>query len=175
MKPMQIKKLVITALFIALTCVATMIIQIPSPMSGYVHLGDTLVLLSAWLLGPWYGALAAGIGSALADILTAYTYYAPGTFLIKAGMALIAGLLLQMGNKRGTSHSLVLQLMGDVLAACFMIAGYFAYAAVILGNGLSAAASIPGNIVQGAFGVLAATLLVQLLEKAHVYRFFELS
>lgn len=30
-----------------------------------------------------------------------------------------------------------------------MVLGYFAYASMILGKGLAAAASIPGNIVQG--------------------------
>ena len=54
-----------TALFMALCCVATMVIQIPSPTQGYVNLGDCVVLLSGWLLGPWYGIAAAGIGSAL--------------------------------------------------------------------------------------------------------------
>ncbi len=44
----------------------TMFPQIPTPATnGYVHLGDSLVLVSAWALGPVYGPLAAGIGSAL--------------------------------------------------------------------------------------------------------------
>ena len=42
----------------ALVYVATSIIQIPSPVNGYVNLGDCFVLLSGWLLGPWYGAAA---------------------------------------------------------------------------------------------------------------------
>ena len=28
-----------------------MVVQIPSPMNGYVNLGDCFVLLSGWLLG----------------------------------------------------------------------------------------------------------------------------
>lgn len=85
-----IRTLVLAALFAALACVATMVIQIPSPMNGYVNLGDCFVLLAGWVLGPVYGSLAAGIGSALADMFTGYMHYAPGTFLIKAVMALIA-------------------------------------------------------------------------------------
>ena len=38
MSDSKIKKMVLTALLAALTCVATMIIQIPSPMNGYVNL-----------------------------------------------------------------------------------------------------------------------------------------
>ena len=85
-----IRTLVLAALFAALTCVATMVIQIPSPMNGFVNLGDCFVLLAGWVLGPLYGSLAAGIGSALADMFTGYMHYAPGTFLIKAVMALIS-------------------------------------------------------------------------------------
>ena len=47
-----IRTLVLAALFAALTCVATMVIQIPSPMNGYVNLGDCFVLLAGWVLGP---------------------------------------------------------------------------------------------------------------------------
>lgn len=80
----HVRLLVLAALFTALTTVATMVIQIPSPMSGYVNLGDCMVLLSAWVLGPFVGAAAGGIGSMLADIITGYAYYAPGTLIIKA-------------------------------------------------------------------------------------------
>ena len=69
MKDQKVKKLVLSALMAALVYVATSIIQIPSPMSGYVNLGDCFVLLSGWLLGPWYGGAAAGIGSMLVDLL----------------------------------------------------------------------------------------------------------
>ena len=43
------KKIVIAALLAALTCVATMIIKIPSPLKGYLNLGDCVVLLSGWM------------------------------------------------------------------------------------------------------------------------------
>ncbi|MGN1083913.1 MAG: ECF transporter S component, partial [Lachnospiraceae bacterium] len=78
----KLHKMVLTALFTALVCVATIIIQIPSPMQGYVNLGDCIILLSAWLLGPLYGFFAGGVGSALADLLTGYSHYAPGTLVI---------------------------------------------------------------------------------------------
>ena len=87
----------ITGVLAALTCAATMVVRVPSPSGGYMNLGDTLVLLSAWLLGPWYGAAAAGIGSALADLI-GYPLYAPATLLIKGGMAIITGLLLRKGK-----------------------------------------------------------------------------
>ena len=90
---MKLRKLVVTALLMALTCVATMVIQVPSPMNGYVNLGDCIVLLSGWLLGPVWGFAAGGIGSALADLLSGYAHYIPGTLIIKGLMAVMAALI----------------------------------------------------------------------------------
>ena len=56
------RKLVYAALFAALTCVMTMIVKIPVPATGgYVNLGDCVVLLAGWVLGPMYGGAAAGL------------------------------------------------------------------------------------------------------------------
>ena len=63
------KKIVMAAMLAALACVATMIIKIPSPLKGYLNLGDCIVLVAGWMLSPTYGFLAAGLGSALADLL----------------------------------------------------------------------------------------------------------
>lgn len=159
----KVKKLVLAALCAALTATATMVIQIPSPLGGYVNLGDCMVLLSAWLLGPAAGAAAGGLGSALADILTGYGYYAPGTLLIKAVMALAAGLVFSHTAGKG---KLTRRLVGGVLAEVIMVAGYFGYAAVILGHGLGAAAGVPGNLVQGVAALAAALALAQLLQRS---------
>ena len=65
-----LKKLVMAALFAALACVATMSIKIPTPgTSGYIHPGDAIVILAGVVLGPAWGFLAGGIGSAMADLL----------------------------------------------------------------------------------------------------------
>ena len=97
MRASRWSRLVYTALFTALTTVATLVIQVPSPMSGYVNLGDAMVLLSAWILGPVYGTAAAGIGSMLADLLSGYAYYAPGTLIIKCLMAFVAAQVFFVG------------------------------------------------------------------------------
>ena len=83
------KKLTLCAAFAALCCVCTMF-SIPITANGYIHPGDSIVLLSAYLLGPLAGGAAAGIGSACADLLLGYAYYAPATFIIKGLMAVVA-------------------------------------------------------------------------------------
>ena len=84
------QRIVMAAMLVALTTVATMIVKIPSPLKGYINIGDCVVLLAGWSLSPLYGFLAAGIGSALADLFSGYIVYAPATFLIKGLMALMA-------------------------------------------------------------------------------------
>ena len=80
----SVNKIVLTALLAAITFVATYIIKVPTlGTNGYVNIGDTMVLLSAWLIGGIYGGLAAGIGSAMSDLIAGYTTYVPGTLVIK--------------------------------------------------------------------------------------------
>ena len=164
----KIRKLVLAALMAALCTIMTMVIQVPSPMQGYVNLGDCAVLMSAWVLGPLYGGAAAGIGSALADLLSGYAHYVPGTFAIKLVMAVAAAQIFRAATKKGLSASSVLlgQIAGGVVAEVIMVLGYFAYASLWLGKGLAAAASIPGNIVQGVFGLVAATVVYTVLSRS---------
>lgn len=159
----KLRRLVLSALLAALCCVATMVVQIPSPMQGYVNLGDCFVLLSGWMLGPWYGFAAGGIGSMLADVLLGYAHYAPGTLVIKGLMAMTAALILRRMN--GSSAGRVL---GGVAAELLMVAGYFGYASLLLGKGLAAAASIPGNLVQGAAGLAAGLMLMAVMVRSQL-------
>ena len=164
MSDRKTKKLVLSALLAALCCVATMVIQIPSPANGFVNLGDCFVLLAAWLLGPWYGAAAAGIGSMLADLLAGYAHYAPGTLVIKTLMALVAALIFRKMTRSKTSAMMV----SSFAAEFVMVGGYFLYAMLLLGKGIGAAASIPGNLVQGAAGMVASVLLMGILRKTEL-------
>lgn len=50
-----VKTLVLTAVVAAMACAATLAVQIPSPTGGYLNLGDAVVLLGAYLLGPGLG------------------------------------------------------------------------------------------------------------------------
>ena len=91
---------------------------------GYVNLGDCAVLLSAWVLGPWYGGAAAGLGSMLADLLS-YPHYAPGTLVIKFTMAVAAAYIFEAMRER--SGKLAAQLIGGAAAEIIMVLGYFGY------------------------------------------------
>jgi uncharacterized membrane protein len=93
---MNTKKIILTGLMMALVTVATMVFIVPVPFtSGYIHLGDSMIFLSVLILGWRYGAVAAGVGSALADLFVGYANWAPWTLCIKGIMALMMGLAIE--------------------------------------------------------------------------------
>ena len=166
MKDKTVRKLVFAALFAALSYVATMVIRIPTPIGGYIHAGDAVVLLAGFLLGPWWGAAAAGIGSGLADLIASYVPYVPGTFAIKFIVALVAGCLLRSSFIRSTPlRAVVSGVIGEVL----MVLGYLAYEALALGYGAAAVGGVPMNLIQGAFGVVAGSALYIALSKTKYF------
>ena len=161
----QTRTIVLTALLAAMACVATMIIKIPSPTNGYMNLGDTVVLLAAYLLGPVYGAIVGGVGSALADFLSGYMVYVPATLIIKALMGVAAGVLYRRNRKAAVAWA--------VLAEAIMVTGYWLFDGFLSGSLAASAAGLPSNLVQAAFGIVLSTLLLLALRhNAQVRRQF---
>ncbi len=159
------QKIVMTALLAALACVATMLIKIPSPLKGYLNLGDCVVLLAGWMLSPAYGFLAAGLGSALADMFSGYVIYAPVTFVIKGAMALIAYYGFSLLHKN--THTLVSRIISGVVAEIAMIAGYFVFEGFLYGF-VPSLVNIPANGVQGVVGLILGIVLMKVFEKSRI-------
>ena len=160
MKNVTTKKLVLTALFMALTVVATMFIRVPLPL-GYVNLGDAFVFLSVFILGPVCGTIAAGVGSALADLF-GYITYAPGTLIIKTAMAIVAYLLYKLLLK-ATKKALLAEVFGGVVGAIIMAFGYFFYETLFFETVAVAIVNVPWNLIQGAVGVIISTIVMRIL------------
>lgn len=156
------KQLVMAALLAALGYVATVVLMVPSPTGGYMNLGDAVVLLGAFLLGPVYGALAGAVGPALADLLSGYVMYVPGTLVIKAAMALAAaGLYRLLGKKRWSVA------VSAVAAEAIMVVGYWLYDGIfIVGSLAGSAAGIPSNLTQAAFGAAVSIALTLALRRS---------
>ena len=167
----KLLNIVTASMLAALCCVATMVIQIPTPTGGFVNLGDTVVILSACLLPPVYAFLAAGIGSALADILAGYIHYSAATFIIKGLMALTVWFLLKAFRKLAEKNaflSLSCTVISATCAEILMIGGYFLFEATILSYGMGAAVSIIPNTIQGVAGIVCGTLLSELLKRTKI-------
>lgn len=153
------------ALMAALACVATMIIKIPSPLKGYLNLGDCIVLTAGWMLSPTYGFLAAGLGSALADVFSGYVTYAPATFIIKGLMALIAFYGFKLLNKK--IGKLPSRIISGIVAEIVMILGYFVFEGFLYGF-IPSAVNIPANGVQGIAGLIIGVILIKVFEKSKI-------
>ena len=159
------KRIVITALMTSMVCVATMIIKIPSPMKGYLNIGDCIVLLCGWLLPPGYGFIAAGLGSALADLFSGYVVYAPATFLIKGSMALVAYACFKLMHKK--IGKLASYIVGGVLAEMLMVSGYFVFEGILYGF-IPSLVNIPANGVQGIAGVVIGTIMIRVFDRLKI-------
>lgn len=154
----QLKKFITAALFAALTCFATYIIRIPSP-TGYIHPGDSFVILSGIILGPIYGALSAGIGSMLADILAAYPQYAIASFIIKALVAMVCSFIYRRLKRKLYSLAVAGVVGGIIVTLGYFTVEYFMYG---FGGALS---GVPLNIVQNIFGIILSLMLYPLLSR----------
>lgn len=159
------ERIVMAAMIAALACVATMVIKIPSPLKGYLNLGDCIVLTAGWLLTPTYGFLAAGLGSAMADMFSGYVTYVPATFIIKGLMALAAFWVFQLlHNKLGDLPS---RIISGAVAEVVMVLGYFVFEGFLYGF-IPSAVNIPANAIQGTAGLIIGILLIKIFEKSNI-------
>lgn len=161
MRNEKIRKMTLCALFTAFTCLFTMI-AIPVTGIGYLNAGDSIVILSAWFLGPLYGAFSAAFGSMLSDIFLGYGIYAPATFIIKGIMAIVFSLLYKILSKK---NNILAFIISAIIAEIIMVFGYFIHAFLILGESWGATATIYANSFQGLFGIIASSVLASVLRK----------
>lgn len=148
------KRLTVCAVLAALTAVTTMAISIPSiATKGYTNLGDAMVMLSAYLLGPAAGALVGGLGSALADLLLGYVQYVPITFVVKGIEGLLAAMLFQVLRRKAP-----LSLVSGLVAGSWMAFGYFICECFMYGPA-AALGDMPANLVQGIVGTVISSIL----------------
>ncbi len=150
--------LVYTALMICLVLLGTVLFRIPVPMTqGYVHLGDTMIFLGVLMLGKKRGAAAAGLGSAMADILGGFAFWAPWTLVIKFLMAFVTGLILERAVRshkhHDTDHRLI-KLAAMAAGGILMCAGYLAAETVMYGSFALAVVGLPWNIGQVIVGMV---------------------
>lgn len=135
-------------------CGATLLltlISIPLPSGyGYVNLGDAGVYLCALLLPGGLGALAAGVGAALADLILGWAMYAPVTLLVKGLTAFLAGLAFRRAKKAAIPLSLL---------CCLMVPlGYFLYEVILLTAPVAAVNVLP-NALQAVIGAGLGTVV----------------
>lgn len=158
----DVKSITRTAIMAALVFLATYVIKIPAP-DGYTHLGDCFIFVAVLILGSKRGALAGGLGAALADLMGGYAQWILPTFFIKGIMALIMGFI---------TYRLFPKLRFGWLIGAFVggVAQVVLYTVVKLPMyGIAYALTrIPGLVFQSIFGIIIAAVIVAFLKKSNL-------
>ena len=184
-KSITTKKIVVTALLAALTVAGSAIrVTLPIDIGGNTsfHLGNIMCALAGLLLGPWYGALAAGIGSMIYDF-TNPLYIAESwiTLLTKGAYGLVAGLVFLAASKLFQKQEGAVW-ASYVKAALATTAGAVTYAVLYLLKSyikgivvsglthdaamLALAAKLPATIFNGVVAIIFAPILIVAIKAA---------
>ena len=148
------------AVLIALTTVFTMVSPWPTPAGGYFNFSDVAITFASLLFGPWIGAVAGGVGTALADLILGYSFYAPISLVVHGLQGVVIGAIGY--RQRGLPRLIVAWLMGAVV----MVAGYLLGGALIQGLPKSML-EVPINAFQTLIGALVGIPLVFAVRKAY--------
>lgn len=149
MKDQKIRLMCIAGIFTAIVFVFTAYLHIPSH-TGYTHVGDGFIYLAACMLPLPYAMFVGAGGALLADCLTGYAIWAPGSIIIKT----VAVLFFSRKSARIIS---IRNLLALIPAWAVCIGGYYLYEALITGNFVAPLSGIPGYITQS---VLSSILFV---------------
>lgn len=157
-KTIKTKAIVINALFIALTLIATMFINIKLPImgnGGLIHLGNVPLFIAAILYGKKTGAIAGAFGMGFFDLISGWAAWAPFTFIIVGSMGYVVGLISEkVPGKRVLVNSLAV-----AIALLIKVVGYYFVEVILYGNWIQPFGSIPGNVMQV---VIAGIIVVPL-------------
>ena len=140
MKNQRVKLMCIAGIFTAIVYVFTAYLHIPSH-TGYTHVGDGFIFLAACILPMPYAILVGAGGALLADCLTGFAIWAPGSVIIKA----VTVLFFSPKSTKIISRRNILAL---IPAWVVCIGGYYLYEALITGNFIAPLSGIPGYITQ---------------------------
>ena len=154
--------LVINALFIALTLVATWLINIRLPFmgsGGLIHLGNVPLFVAAMLFGRKTGAIAGAFGMGLFDLMSGWTAWAPFTLIIVGLMGYAVGAITEKHHGFGWNT------LAIAVACVIKVAGYYIAEGIIYGNWIAPVTSIPGNLVQIGVAAVIVLLIVGQLQK----------
>ena len=156
--PFNSLSLSMIAIFGAFTCVVTMVIAFPIPAtSGFINIGDAVVMITGLLFGPIIGGIAGGIGSSLADLFLGFPIYAPATLVIKGLEGFFVGLIANpKKNHKWNYRDFIAVIVGGFI----MIFGYFLYEVMIFGLPSALYEFILNGIIQFGLGSVIALIFI---------------
>ena len=150
----------ISGIFTALVYVITAYLHIPT-YNGYVHCGDGFIFLAACMLPMPYSLIVGVLGAMLADLLTGFAIWAPGSMIIKGLLALLFSCKTK---KIITARNLIMLLPAAVISA----GGYYLYEVLITGSFIASLAGIPGSLVQAVASSVVFVVIGITLDKYNI-------
>jgi uncharacterized membrane protein len=159
-KTPDIRRITMTALMAALTFVMTVVPRIPTPIGGYVHLGDVIITFSALAFGPWISMIAGGLGTALADLYSGYAQFALASLLVHALQGLAIGLILRR------SEGAMALFFAIIVGAGIVVGGYFVAELLLYGMAEALLELLP-NTLQGLIGGVVGVPLYLAVKQAY--------
>jgi uncharacterized membrane protein len=151
----------------AATAFFTFAVRIPiAPTRGYLNLGDVVIYFAAFTFGPVTALFAGGLGTALADIISGYSQWAPISLVVHGLQGLVAGLIAGSAAARQGCSLNLRWLAAACAGTLLMCSGYLGGGALMVGFG-AALVELPGNIIQNLAGILGAIPLTLAIRKAY--------
>ena len=152
--------LAVTAVMTAITFALTRVVQVPTPVVGYIHLGDVGVFFSAFAFGPWVGAVVGGLGTALADLTSPYAQWAIFSLLIHGAQGWVVGWMsVKLPGVKGL-------LLSTVVGGVIVVVGYLIAGTILQGFG-AALSEVLFNTVQVAAGAIVSVPLFAAVRQAY--------
>lgn len=158
MKQNQTKNIVVAALGICLVYIATIMIQIPNGLHGYLNFGDGIILFFSAFTTPLFSFCIGAIGSSMADITSGYASYALFTFFIKGVEGYLSTKIFTKTNK---------MIISFLISSLWMVLGYFIADSFINQSVWLALLAVPVNIVQAIAGIFISSILHPIINKIH--------
>lgn len=153
----KIKLICITGIFTAIVYIFTAYLHIPSH-TGYTHVGDGFIYLTASLLPLPYAVFTGAVGALLADCFTGFAIWAPASIIIKT----LTVLFFTSKSKKIISVRNIIALLPSALLC---IGGYYIYEAIITGNLITPLSGVLGYITQSVFSSILYIALGIALDK----------
>lgn len=166
MKNKNLKKIIEVALFMALIIVGS---KIELRMGDFrFHLGNSMCLLAAFLFTPFYGGLAAGLGSMLFDIL----FYTSGlgcivTFITKFVMGYVASAVFKKSK-----NVIISGILGEIAYIILYALKTFIERRIVLSMALEAVipivwVKVGASVLNAVVAVIISTILYGVISKIH--------
>lgn len=153
-------KVALIAIMTAITIVFTLFVRIPTG-KGYFNLCDVAIYFCAFSFNPLVAFVSAGVGTALADVISGFPQWALVSFAVHGAEALTVALILKLGSKPQ------IKILASFCGVAIVTLGYFGLGGLLLTGFPTAVLEIPVNLLQSVIGAVLGFVVSAAVTKAY--------